>query len=475
MTDKLFDNYVRDKLDNYSSPIPSGLWEKIFDEKSRKPKGFWWQKNLGWYTGIGIIAFLSGTYFVLNNQKEKAIAYNSTLKNSVSINKASSLSSASPENKKDDNTTTTFTAEDSTQQAANVNAVAAVASENAVQSNKAINAADFGFSKNKKFISALETRAKKNFAAAELMNEGESLVNENFNLSAKKNVSSEYFSLNNSSLYNANSLHLPPLNLRNILGIGNNDCPSANGYQRNDLYVETYLSPDYSNKTIYPNGINSTYIQKKDSAENMRVGFSAGIRLSKSFGDHIMLKAGVQYSQMNEKFAQSSVNESQTTTVIISRTIVRPQGDTTISDTTSVTQIGYRVTKSNNHYRNIDIPISIGYEFGDPKAKWKVGINGGAILNVASWFQGVTIDTSYNVISANSKGSSGFYNTKLGVSLFGSVSVIRNISPTLDVFAEPYFRYGLYNTNSSAGFSQKFNTMGVQLGVRMKINGRQHL
>jgi hypothetical protein len=476
MTDKLFDNYVRDKLEHYSSPVPSGLWDKILDEKNRKPKAFWWQKNVGWYAGVGIIAFLTGAYFIVINQKENAIEYNSTLKNSVSINKTSSLPLASPEGKKD-NTAKVIINEDSTQQAANATATISDAATptGTVLSNKTNRVSDFGFSKNKKFISALEIRANNNPVAEVISdNQEENAVADYFTLTARKNLNSEFFSLNKSNLYSSGTLHQPPLNLRNILGLGN-DCPNANGYQNRDVYVEAYLSPDYSSKTIYPNGTNSTYIQKKDSAESMRVGFSAGVRLSKSIGDHVMLKAGVQYSQINEKFAQRSINQTQTTTVIVSRTIVRPQGDTTINDTTSVTQIGYKITKSNNHYRNIDIPVSLGYEFGDPQAKWKIGLNGGVILNIASSFQGVTIDTGYNVISANSKGSSGFYNTKLGVSLFGSLSLIRNINSKLDVFAEPYFRYGLYNTNSTAGFSEKFNTMGVQFGVRMKISGRQHL
>jgi hypothetical protein len=478
MTDKLFDDYVRNKLESYSSSIPSGLWEKIIDEKEKKPKIFWWQPNIGWYAAIGILMLIgSGSYFILHNQKEKNFAVNSTSQNTGSASKSNTLSSASPENK--NNNANTFVTHDSIQQSTesvttNNQTESTAPTVSGSSSNYVTNNTDFGFSKNKKFISMLQSRSKNNLAAIEAKQEEGSLVNEAFNLSIRRNVDNQFFSFTNANLYNKNTIHQPPLNLRNILGLGNN-CPSASGSIRNDVYVETYLSPDYSTKTIYPNGTNNSYIQKKDSAEHMRVGFSAGVRLSKSIGDHVMVKAGIQYSQMNEKFAQSAENERQTTTVIVSRTIVRPQGDTTINDTTSVTQIGYRITKSHNHYRNIDIPLSIGYEFSEPKSKWKIGLNGGVILNVASWFQGVTIDTSYNIISANSKGSSGFYNTKVGLSLFGSMSVIRNINPTLDVFAEPYFRYGLYNTNSAAGFSQKFNTLGVQLGVRMKINGRQHL
>ena len=472
MTDKLFDNFVRDRLENYPSPIPEGLWEKIADEKNKRPKAFWWQNNGGWYAGMGVIALMSGAYFLLNNLKEKNIDFNSTIHNvHVISGTATELKKAA--NQANTANTNTVHLRDSFNQTemANTASQQQLLTKNNSYSKES-STADFGFSKNKKFISSLLSRSKNN----EGFNQNTSTLNNEdaFILPDKKTLNSQYFSSNSLALYNSNSLHQPPLNLKNILGLGN-DCPSANGFKPNTVYVETYLSPDYSFKLLQSKGVSSAYLQKKDSTEHMGIGFSAGVRLAKKMGDHVLLKAGIQYSQIDEKFAQRLVNESQTTTVIVTRTIVRAQGDTTIRDTTSVTQTGYKITKSNNHYKNVDIPISIGYEFGDPESKWKIGVNGGIIFNVASWFNGVTLDTAYNIISADSKGSSGFYKTKVGLSFMGSVSIINNISPTLDVFAEPYFRYVNYTTNSSAGFSQKFNTLGIQLGLRMKISGRQHL
>ena len=188
-----------------------------------------------------------------------------------------------------------------------------------------------------------------------------------------------------------------------------------------------------------------------------------------------MLKAGIQYSQINEKFSLRTESERKTTVVIVTRTIIRPQGDTTFNDTTTVTQIGYSIRKSINSYKNVEIPIGVGYEFGDIKDKWKLAVNGGVIVNVASWYTGETLDTSYNVVSVSSKGNNGFYTKKTGLSLYGSVSLIHNINDNLDVFAEPYFRVGLSGMTSNMGFSQKFNAAGLTLGVRMKLNKKQHL
>jgi len=297
--------------------------------------------------------------------------------------------------------------------------------------------------------------------------------NEMQNYYSLKKLNGELMSVSG-NVYSLNNLHNPPLNLRTIFGLGN-ECPSANGTQRNDWYLEVYGSPDYTMKSLSGNGLNSAYIQKKDSAEKMYGGFTIGAKISKNVGDHFMLKAGLQYSQLNEKFALRTESERRTTVVIVSRTVIRPQGDTTFNDTTSVTQIGYAVRKSINNYKNLEVPIGIGYEFGEAKDKWKLAVNGGIILNITSWYNGVTLDTAYNVVSVNSKGNSGFYSRGTGLSVYGSVSLIRNINEKLDVFAEPYFRVGLSSISSNIGYSQKFNAAGISLGVRMKLNKKQHL
>ncbi len=63
-----------------------------------------------------------------------------------------------------------------------------------------------------------------------------------------------------------------------------------------------------------------------------------------------------------------------------------------------------------------------------------------------------------------------FYRHQLGFSLYGSASVIRKLSPTLSLFAEPYYRVGINKNNISAGFTQQFNTMGANIGLRIKLN-----
>jgi len=469
------DNFIRTQLNNYSAPVPDGLWEKIVRDKDERPTVFWWTNRFRLLAAILIIILMAGGFYFVINQKQNIANNNSTFQNNTTQaeqNKLSLQHNSKAESKVDVNDKSAFTNTESNTAAPSVNTISRKKDQSNISSG-------FYYSKNNKaMLSFLQSKNSKSSSDIPELNNNDnesalSSENEMQHLYSQKKLNGEVLS-SSGNIYSLNNLHNPPLNLRTIFGLGN-DCPSANGPQRNDWYLELYGSPDYTMKSLSGNGLSNAYIQKKDSAEKMYGGFTVGARISKNVGDHFMLKAGVQYSQLNEKFALQTESERRTTVVIVSRTVIRPQGDTTFNDTTSVTQIGYAVRKSINSYKNIEIPIGVGYEFGDVKDKWKLAVNGGIILNITSWYNGVTLDTSYNVISVNSKGNSGFYTRNAGLSVYGSVSVIRNINDKLDVFAEPYFRLGLTGISSNIGYSQKFNAAGISLGVRMKLNKKQHL
>ncbi len=469
------DNFIRTELNNYSAPVPDGLWEKIVREKGHRPTGFWWTNNARLLTALGMIILLASGFYFLNTQKQSIVKNNSTHLNNTKQSDQNNLS-LQDKNKAESNAVSN---DRSTFTDTEINTVASSANTTARKKDLSnINSGFYDSRNNKALISFMQNKNEQSSAAIPATeiadNEtGLNAGNEMQHYYSQKKLNGELLS-SSGNIYSLNNLHNPPLNLRTIFGLGN-DCPSANGTQRNDWYLEVYGSPDYSIKSLSGNGLNSVYIQKKDSAEKMYGGFTIGAKISKNVGDHFMLKAGLQYSQLNEKFALQTESERRTTVVIVSRTVIRPQGDTTFNDTTSVTQIGYAVRKSINNYKNLEIPIGIGYEFGEVKDKWKVAVNGGIILNVTSWYNGVTLDTAYNVVSVNSKGNNGFYSRNTGLSLYGSLSLIRNINEKIDVFAEPYFRLGLSSISSNIGYSQKFNAAGISLGVRMKLNKKQHL
>jgi hypothetical protein len=139
-----------------------------------------------------------------------------------------------------------------------------------------------------------------------------------------------------------------------------------------------------------------------------------------------------------------------------------------VTDTSTLQQIGYSVKTIHNHYRSIDIPLTVGYQFGNDDLS--VGINAGVIFNISSWYQGEILDTSLTSVPI-SKVSNSIYKSNIGLGLYSSISVLKRINENTQLFFEPYFRYNLSNmTNSQSPYNQKFHVGGLAIGLRFSLN-----
>lgn len=245
-------------------------------------------------------------------------------------------------------------------------------------------------------------------------------------------------------------------------------CP-ADSHRNTDWYLEAYASPDMPFKSVNNVSASPLFLLKKDSSESMQVSYSAGLRLVKPLTDNILLKAGVQYSQANEKYVYRTENEVKTTTVVTVRTIIRAPGDTVIVQDTSILQtIGFRNNTVRNRYRSFDIPVTVGYQFGNEDLKF--GINAGVVINLSSWYQGVILDSSLATVTLNKSGNN-VYKSNIGLGLYGGFSVVKRLSDDMHVFFEPYFRYNLSSmTSPQASFRQRLSIGGLAVGLRINLN-----
>jgi len=138
----------------------------------------------------------------------------------------------------------------------------------------------------------------------------------------------------------------------------------------------------------------------------------------------LLVKTGIQYSQISEKFFDSLI--------IIDR------------------------------YRSIDIPFLIGYDV--TTGSFKTTVNAGIIYNIYSWYKGLTLIDYRGLVDLN---VADIYKHNTGVSLYLGVNLSKEINNKIELIAEPYFRYRLsYMTKSSAPFNQKINIAGANIGIR---------
>ncbi|MFZ1786337.1 MAG: hypothetical protein WAU23_14120 [Ferruginibacter sp.] len=237
------------------------------------------------------------------------------------------------------------------------------------------------------------------------------------------------------------------------------DCPIEKNISGNKKYWEIYGGPDYAFRSLQDTG-NSAYLQKRKESTSFKSGFSAGIRYTRVFKNSMSVRAGVNYSQINEKFTLNQGNIVQVTYII------NGNGDTIGSYSTT----GTRQQTTTNRYKSIDIPVVVGYELGN--GKLHANINAGAIVNIYSWQKGNVLDTAGNAVSITTgKGTSPYqFKTNAGVGFIGAVSVYYKVTDRLHIMAEPYFRFNITPLNKeSVTLKQKYQTAGLRLGVRLDL------
>ncbi|MBX2930645.1 MAG: hypothetical protein KF781_01720 [Chitinophagaceae bacterium] len=474
----MFDKYIKDTLKNYASPVSEEVWKRIVaEQRKRKPVFYWANTKLHIIAGLLIIFGLIGFFATLHWQQNNVTAkYYSASNNQYSINEEQP--NVIPNN-------IIISQEQTNKTPTTVEVEAWSKEKNNQPFNKATNN-----------IVALKHNSKKVVTPSKkVANEQENIVT-NTTFSSKHNLIEHQ--QNNDELINDNTTNteytvtqpsivlLPAKQLTifspTVLNTTKKkikipapyiDCPGESNSYKKNWYIEGFVAPEYVTKKVIALDPNSTYMQRKDSAEKMIMGITLGARVTRGLSKNLYVKTGLQFSQLIEKMNFRYESERKEITVITIRTETDINGNTvTISDTTKQIQISYGNNVRYNLYRNLELPISLGYEFYNKG--FRASVNAGLIVNLASWYQGKLLDTSFQLVSA--KENSGVYKHSVGLSMFGSVSLIKPINDNVDIFAEPYFRYNLSQPKyNSYGFKQKFSAAGISLGVRFKLNHKTRL
>ena len=212
-------------------------------------------------------------------------------------------------------------------------------------------------------------------------------------------------------------------------------------------------------------------MEKRKSSTKFASAFSAGVRYTKVFNNGTSVRTGVNYTQVNEKFIYFNPNEIKFVTIITTRVVIRAPGDTIyINDTLQYQQTGSRTKTTFNRYRNIDIPLVVGYELGNGKIH--ANINAGVIINVYSWYKGDVLDSLYQPVSITTGKANSIYQFKnnIGVGFLGSISLYYKMTDDLHLLLEPYFRYNLSPmSKQNLNLQQKYNIAGVRAGIRFDL------
>ncbi len=449
MINRDFDDIVKEQFGNYKPDVPAHIWENIAAQKDRKKPFAFWLNNWKFISiAACILIALGGSLFYFNtNTTEPA--------NNIQpiAEKKIDAENKLPENKLDNkNTENNLSKTDAPvsrkpsieSMPNNTKDITWQPSNDLQQGNT--NKTD----SHKKHISQ---KSNYNLVVTNGKAEMDQVEIEQQTLKL-----SDVFRMD---LLNKQSNFKPSLSLQKLPKSNGIPCPEAErNTAGNKQYVEIYAGPDYI-FTSYDDTANSAYLQKRKASTGIDAAYSAGLRYSRVFKNGVSLKTGINYSKIIENFISKNGFISERVYV------VNNLGDTT----GSFTKITAQYNRSKNVYQSIDIPLLMGFEFGN--GRLHTNISAGASVNIFSKQAGMVIDVNGNPVDITSgKSNSSIYHYKksAGISFLGSVAFYYKLNEQFHVMAEPYLRYSLSSiTKPDITFKQKFQTAGIKLGVRYDL------
>ncbi|MES2849775.1 MAG: hypothetical protein V4685_12015 [Bacteroidota bacterium] len=489
MSDKRFDDFFKQSLGDYSPDVPGHIWENIAaQQKKKRPAGFWLNERKAFLVVAALLLLGAGAYLLFTPKND---TQNISLENNGSRQETgNTVPAAVLQNKEDTNATTPVESNDDKLTTENKTTSGVVKIQNeATASNDKKLVQNEGLKTNENAGKA--PRHKKAFVGA---NDDVAVTG---NISSKKDRSklrggkkyqqqvsspaaNDMADVNNddnngaTSISSSGDLNIPYVpGSRDLILLANEnlldkqtiqliplkpreDCPGVTG---NNYYIEAYISPDYVIKK-YSDTANSSLVAKRKESLNIQSSYSAGIRYTRVFANGMSVRAGLNFSQVNEKFAYAQGNVVQIVYVI------NTQGDTTDSYYVR----GTRYKNSYNRYRTIDVPLVVGYEMGN--GNFHANINAGVVVNLYSWQKGETIDNNGAPVSITTgKEDNPYqYKTNIGVGFTSAISLYYKLNDRFHVLAEPYLRYNFSPMNKEVlSIQERFTTIGLRLGIRMDI------
>ena len=470
---RLFDEHIKEQFSDYAPDVPPHIWENIIAKKERKkPLGFWFTlfsyRNIALIIGL-LIAGGIGAWFVFKDPASSTPEKNITQSSSNKNNSIPANPMVTPENRSNSSSAGNNTITPATQ-------TTPLAVK---QNNVAANNTPLGYIIQGNTPATLpipvssDARTIENVKAGKIKKNRSKLVN----ISNKDNITTQDLGLDYDNIpvqgtlmgrllfgidaYSSAKKQTgePKLRLSPFAYLPG--CPTfEKDAAGNKKYLDFYAGPDFAMSSMSDTG-NSAYLQKRKESAKVSSAYSAGIRYTKVFNNSMSLRVGVNYSQINEKFSFVQGNLVQVTYIIDAN------GDTTGSYVTT----GTRYKTTHNKYRSIDVPLQVGYELGN--GRLHANINAGVVVNLYSWQKGEVLDTAYQPVTITTgKGSSPYqFKTNAGLGFMGGVSVYYKLNDNIHLMAEPYYRHNFKQINKdNLTLKQKYNTVGLRLGVRIDLN-----
>lgn len=476
--DKKADDLLREKLNNYSSPVPAGLFDAM-DKKREKQQAagvFGWRVKAG-ISAMVVLLALGLVYWQVNveeganaevsttNSKEQIAENISDKQNQATTARIQTEIKEQQNSNIQTETTQEKTFIDNTQQLIKLNNSSAsisteVASTTTQQSNVI------------KQINSTENPTENTGTSLNIKETDDTSVTTPV-LSADnpsaKTVTDE--KVTEQEIAVRSSVLVSPLKSKGLLVDDQYHAAMPRikcGWEARKvyLYFDAITSLDMAFRTLSPkleDGESEAYAILRNKTEGMRESASLGFRASAVTRAGFAMRTGLIYSTIKEPFSQRIYTETERYI-----TTTDTEGNILDIDTVLITEI--QNFEFANRYKLLDVPVIFGYEID--KDKYNISFNGGAYINITASQEGRFLTPNNDIVdfSTNSPSRYDAFKTNVGMSLYGSFAVNYKITPALHFIFEPYGRYYMNSfTTEAHELNQNYFVAGMQVGLRMKM------
>ncbi len=176
---------------------------------------------------------------------------------------------------------------------------------------------------------------------------------------------------------------------------------------------------------------NEAFLKNRKGSEKQLEAISASTYYTFSNKNGLLLRTGLDYRRLNEKFTVSYTDEKVETVLGVltmtvdasGQVISQTMGNKTVTTTTIYSNQAY------NHYQWLDFPMGVGYQNLNKKRAWELAA--GLDLNFFFNFAGTMYNEFGQPTEFSSQSSSGVFKTKLGIGLWASYGYSRNLSKNI--------------------------------------------
>ncbi len=247
-------------------------------------------------------------------------------------------------------------------------------------------------------------------------------------------------------------------------------CEVLRGKQSKYYISARHINSYAFNELSAKSSASDEYIDSRHATESKRYSFTDEVTFGVEHRNGFFAELGIRYDQINEKFNYLDPNAFQSATIVTVDTVFNDNIEEVLIDTITTVLAGEREILSNNHFKKLSIPFSVGYEYPLNK-KVSLAAKAGLVVNVLSHYEGKIFDEELNVVSIEERQSSNnpLFN-KLVHSVSGSAflqyKMNKNMEFLVGVNAYKNLNATSFETNP---IDQKYTSLGIFIGGKYNL------